>query len=156
MKAFVERMLGKVFAQKAHDPSFETMTAYERREAEVLNAKPRGMTSELVSTSASAAADAREAMAPRHMPMTATLADESLEAREQAEQASVKDGSHLRSEPVDDSETALADARDAGPHDVPHSPLVDDSEEARDAAARASEPSRHEHDETEEREEKSD
>lgn len=142
MKAFVERMLAKVFAQKAHEPSLDTMTSYERHEAEMVAAKPDGMRSRLVDSSGTARYDAEDAMAPRHVPMASELIDDSDAARAHAEAASAHDGSHLHSKPVDHSEAALADIRDASHHEAPRSRLVDNTEEARYAAQRASEPSR--------------
>jgi hypothetical protein len=139
MKTFVERMLARVFAVKAHEPSLERMTAYERREAAALAAKPVGMTSPLASASSTARYDATVAMGARDIAVRSPLADDTEEARRLAEQASVKSGSHLRSELVDGSEAAALDALDASHHEPPRSELADDTEEAREAARRASE-----------------
>lgn len=143
MKNLIERLLQKVFGQQAQDPDPDKMNAMERTDA--LHASERSgayLRSELAEPTSGAAQYARESSQHGQMPQESAFVDSTDTVRELSESAHVHDGSHLRSEIEEGNLDAEQDAYQAGRHEPPRSEIIDDSDIAREAAARASEPAK--------------
>lgn len=137
---FIERQLRKVFGATAHDPDPATMSSWERREAQsAMRTSGRGMEAEFVDGSDSARVAAVAASEAGHPEMAAELVDGSEAAARAAEMASETDGSYLHSELAEDTEEAREEVVQSQHHEPPRSELVNDSDAAREAAARANE-----------------